>query len=49
VQRAPGIPNALFFRGQRFMHNSGAIRAAGMRVRVWTRDVGTNKTRHARG
>jgi hypothetical protein len=26
VQRAPGIPHALFFLGKRFLHNSGASR-----------------------
>jgi hypothetical protein len=26
VQRAPGIPHALTFQGERFMHNSGASR-----------------------
>jgi hypothetical protein len=26
VQRAPGIPHALCFRGEGFMHNSGASR-----------------------
>jgi hypothetical protein len=36
VQRAPGIPHALCFLGESFMHNSGAShRAAGSRTHVW--------------
>jgi hypothetical protein len=33
VQRAPGIPHALYFRGEGFMHNSGASRRGDAELR----------------
>jgi hypothetical protein len=34
VQRAPGIPHALHFQGERFINNSGALRVARANVFV---------------